>query len=112
MGQVRKNHKQTIESGKRRTKTKGWSEERRARQAVAIRRWKPWEKSTGPKTEKGKEAVRYNAVTHGARTAELEAVRYVLRVQRRNLKALMDRMTVPRLPRQKKISRRRASIIS
>jgi hypothetical protein len=27
---------------------------RRARQSEAIRRWKPWERSTGPKTEVGK----------------------------------------------------------
>ena len=34
--------------------TNGWTPERRARQAEAIRRWKPWERSTGPKTEEGK----------------------------------------------------------
>ena len=32
----------------------GWTPERRARQAEQIRKWKPWEKSTGPKTPDGK----------------------------------------------------------
>ncbi len=38
----------------------GWTPERRARQAEAIRRWKPWEKSTGPKTDEGKAASASN----------------------------------------------------
>ena len=29
----------------------GWSPERQARQAKLIRQWRPWEKSTGPKTQ-------------------------------------------------------------
>src|SRR3954451_21000362 len=32
----------------------GWTPERRARQAEAIQQWKPWEKSTGPRTTRGK----------------------------------------------------------
>jgi hypothetical protein len=32
----------------------GWTLERRAKQAAAIRRWRPWEHSTGPKTPQGK----------------------------------------------------------
>jgi len=32
----------------------GWTPERRAKQREAIRRWKPWEKSTGPRTPLGK----------------------------------------------------------
>jgi hypothetical protein len=39
----------------------GWTDERRAKQAEAIRRWKPWERSTGPKTEGGKAASSRNA---------------------------------------------------
>ena len=34
--------------------SKGWTPERRARQAELIRQTKPWEKSTGPKTQTGK----------------------------------------------------------
>ena len=34
----------------------GWTPERRKRQAEMIKNWKPWEQSTGPKTEEGVEA--------------------------------------------------------
>lgn len=39
----------------------GWTPERKARQAEAIRRWKPWEKSTGPRTVDGKAKSSRNA---------------------------------------------------
>jgi hypothetical protein len=39
----------------------GWTPERRTRQAELIRRWRPWVKSTGPKTEADKTAVSRNA---------------------------------------------------
>lgn len=48
----------------------GWTPERRAKQAEAIRRWKPWERSTGPKTDEGKTAAAGNATKHGMRSAE------------------------------------------
>ncbi len=32
----------------------GWTPERRARQAEMIRQWRPWEKSTGPRTRERK----------------------------------------------------------
>lgn len=38
----------------------GWTPERRARQAELIRTWRPWEKSTGPKTDEGKAIVSRN----------------------------------------------------
>jgi len=41
--------------------TNGWTPERRARQAELIRTWRPWEKSTGPKTEAGQAEVSQNA---------------------------------------------------
>ena len=41
--------------------SKGWSEERRARQSERIRRVKPWEKSTGPRTTDGKRISSQNA---------------------------------------------------
>lgn len=42
--------------------TKGsWTPERKAKQAEAIRRWKPWEHSTGPKSDAGKRVASQNA---------------------------------------------------
>ena len=43
----------------------GWTPERRARQAELIRRWCPWEKSSGPKTPEGKAKVARNAYKGG-----------------------------------------------
>lgn len=42
-----------------------WTEERRQRQREVILRNKPWEKSTGPKTQSGKKRSRMNAFKHG-----------------------------------------------
>lgn len=48
--------------------TKSWTEERRQKARERILANKPWEKSTGPKTNAGKKAVSLNAVKHGARS--------------------------------------------
>lgn len=45
----------------------GWTPERRARQAELIRLWRPWEKSTGPKTAEGKAKISQNAYKGGER---------------------------------------------
>jgi hypothetical protein len=45
----------------------GWTDERRVRQSKAIRRWKPWLKSTGPRTANGKSRVSRNAWRGGER---------------------------------------------
>jgi hypothetical protein len=50
----------------------GWSIERRKRQALAIRRWQPWKRATGPKTAKGKEASSRNSWKHGARSRDAQ----------------------------------------
>lgn len=41
--------------------TTGWTAERRERQAQLIRTWRPWEKSTGPRTHQGKATSSRNA---------------------------------------------------
>lgn len=46
-----------------------WTPERRAKQAELIRRLKPWEKSTGPKTAAGKAKASRNSRKHGLRSA-------------------------------------------
>jgi hypothetical protein len=49
-----------------------WTPERRAKQAEAIRRWRPWDQSTGPKTETGKARVARNAYKGGQRVRQRE----------------------------------------
>jgi len=45
----------------------GWSPERRQRQSQAIKEWKPWSQSTGPKSAAGKAQVSKNAFKGGHR---------------------------------------------
>ncbi len=73
------------ESKKRRS---GWTDERRARQAEAIRRWAPWTRSTGPRTPEGKRVSSRNAVLTGAR-AEVAAIRVQAGASLRELARLM-----------------------
>jgi hypothetical protein len=58
----------------------GWTAERRARQSEAIRRWRPWERSTGPRTSEGKARVARNAFEGGWRQVLRELAR-VMREQ-------------------------------
>ena len=58
----------------------GWTSERRARQAALIQSWKPWERSTGPKTPEGKARVSRNAFRGGWR-AQLRELSRLLREQ-------------------------------
>lgn len=62
----------------------GWTPERRARQAELIQQWRPWEKSTGPKTLAGKAVVSQNAYTGGTWRL-LRDLSRVLRDQNRRL---------------------------
>ena len=59
----------------------GWDDERKAKQREAIQRWKPWEKSTGPRTEYGKREAcqnlayaRFKKATHGMTARQLVAL--------------------------------------
>jgi hypothetical protein len=58
----------------------GWTPERRSRQAQLIHNWKPWERSTGPKTLTGKAKVARNTYK-GATRQWLREVRWALREQ-------------------------------
>lgn len=55
----------------------GWTPERRAKQAAAIHRWKPWRKA-GVKTPAGKAISRLNAFKHGVRSAEIRRLSKLL----------------------------------
>ena len=76
-----------IGSGRKRH-PKGWSPERRARQAALTRGWQPWRRSTGPKSEAGKARCSMNALKHGRRGRaylhDASRVRYVLRLSALN----------------------------
>ena len=37
-----------------------WTPERKARQSALIHSWRPWEQSTGPKTDEGKQEASRN----------------------------------------------------
>ena len=52
----------------------GWTLQRRQRQSQAIRAWKPWSQSTGPRTEVGKSEVSKNAYK-GGHYAELQELK-------------------------------------
>src|SRR5262249_13800568 len=73
---------------------KGWSPQRRARQAALIRSWAPWQGSTGPKPRGGKARCVMNALRHGLRSraysrrrrakcALFRRARFILRVAAR-----------------------------
>lgn len=60
-----------------------WTPEERQRQAEAIRKWKPWRHSTGPKTLAGKRKSRMNACKPVSLSREIAVF---LRMQHRLLK--------------------------
>lgn len=64
----------------------GWSPERRQRQREAIQRWRPWERSTGPRTPEGKAKASSNSLVHGlydaASRARMQAIHTLLREAR------------------------------
>ena len=61
-----------------------WSEAQRAQQADKIQMWKPWTKSTGARTARGKAVVARNAFTGGDRP-KLRAMAARLRYLKENL---------------------------
>ena len=67
-----------------------WSEARRARQAVRVRQWQLWLKSTGPKTAAGKQQVAQNGLSHGIYSAEMNEIRAYLRAWRSELRELQE----------------------
>ena len=62
----------------------GWTPERRARQAELIHHWKPWERSTGPRTPEGKARVAKNAYKGGT-TPLLRELARVLKEHRKEV---------------------------
>lgn len=67
----------------------GWTPERRQRQAELVRQWRPWAKSTGPRSLEGKERVSRNAWKGGHRSKLLELTKMVNK-ELRQARALGD----------------------
>jgi hypothetical protein len=65
----------------------GWTAERRRRQSELIRSWRPWERSTGPRTPAGKAAVARDAYSGGVRPL-LRELAQALRQQRHFLQGV------------------------
>lgn len=69
-----------------------WTPERRALQAEVIRRARPWEKSTGPTSERGKARAAQNGRRPGSRR-ELARIRAALRAHAAALNDLVRALT-------------------
>lgn len=78
-----------------------WTPEERARQSAAIRKWKPWANSTGPRTSQGKARSALNATKHGFRSRAGIAFNYLLTRHRAFLRAVKTRIRVERLQKKK-----------
>jgi hypothetical protein len=59
---------------------RGWTPERRLKQSLQIRQWRPWDDSTGPKTPQGKAVSSRNAYRGGVRSM-LNSMSELLREQ-------------------------------
>lgn len=69
----------------------GWTAERRAKQAEAIRRWQPWLQSTGPTSDGGKARSSRNADKGGKRCSlrlELARLQELLREWQEDIERL------------------------
>lgn len=72
-------------------KRTGWNDARRRKQAENIRKTRPWEKTTGPKSAEGKAAVSQNALKTGMHTGDMRELRRLLAAHRRFLDAVKAR---------------------
>jgi len=63
-----------------------WTEAERKRQALLIRSWVPWSRSTGPKSSEGKDKSKMNACKHGDYNAESKQQLLWLRKCKRSIR--------------------------
>lgn len=70
---------------------KGWTSERRTRQAQLIKIWQPWKSSTDPKSEAGKAAASRNS-DRGLEWSALRILGTLLKTQRKLSIQTLDKM--------------------
>lgn len=68
----------------------GWTSQRKERQSKLIQQWKPWNQSTGAKTQKGQSISKMNAYKHGARSADLRRLSKQLADWKRQLNKIIN----------------------
>ena len=66
-----------------------WTTERRLKQSLMIRTWKPWERSTGPKTPEGKAVAARNPWKGGHR-AKLREIIQLVNMEIRQARDMVD----------------------
>lgn len=72
----------------------GWTIERRKRQSELIYQWRPWEKSTGPKSSEGKRRSAMRAMNTGEYSAETRELRAIIAAQGRLLRDVKNRASI------------------
>jgi release factor glutamine methyltransferase len=79
--------KYTNEIGKKallenkKARQKQWTPEKKSKQARIIQKYRPWERTTGPKTIEGKAKSAQNALKHGFRSRDYAELCRLLRLQ-------------------------------
>ncbi|MBX2834485.1 MAG: hypothetical protein KTR28_05900 [Micavibrio sp.] len=81
-----------LANSKNQAKRRAWPEKRRQMQAKINNKTRPWEKSTGPKSDAGKAKSSANALKHGARSTAFINLRKALMANEKRLDALLKRL--------------------
>ncbi len=87
--------------------TSGWSPERRAKHAAAMKQWKPWEKSTGPRTKQGKKRSSQNAAKPHLKYDPDRMIKRALAAQSRYLTEINRFIALEKFPYKNELLKKR-----